>query len=231
MAAGGWPGVNGDPSPRREPRSPGQGARRLPKRAHRPHRGSPPAAVPGRGQPPRSRHPGPPPRPSEQRRAYSVSSPGDPTENLVLARSAQHTAPGHAVSRLEPPGQAMGFLLPQDGDGVGALAGHSIPCRWPMRKADSALAHTLKRALPGPMGHLGDKADLTPSPLRVSGSHGGGLTGETNDVVRCYGFALTEQASVTLLMPRRNHCSPTLGLGGMELSGIEPLSETLVWTT
>ena len=63
-------------------------------------------------------------------------------------------------------------------------------------------------ALPGPMDHLGDKADLTPSPLRVSGSHGGGLTGETNDVVRCYVFALTEQASVTLLMPRRNHCSP-----------------------
>jgi len=76
------------------------------------------------------------------------------------------------------------------------------------------------------MGHLGDKADLTPSPLEMSGSHGGGLTGETNDVVRCYGFALTEQASVTLLMPRRNHCSP--GMGGMELSGIEPLSETLV---
>ena len=68
--------------------------------------------------------------------------------------------------------------------------------------------HLLKRALPGPMDHLGDKADLTPSPLRVSGSHRGGLTGETNDVVRCYGFALTEQASVTLLMPRRNHCSP-----------------------
>lgn len=68
----------------------------------------------------------------------------------------------------------------------------------------------LKRPLPGPMGHLGDKADLTPSPLRVSGSHGGGLTGETNDVVRCYGFALTEQASVTLLMPRRNHCSPLM---------------------
>ena len=84
------------------------------------------------------------------------------------------------------------------------------------------------------MDHLGDKADLTPSPLRVSGSHGGGLTGETNDVVRCYGFALTEQASVTLLMPRRNHCSPLVGsrpsagAGRMELSGIEPLSETLV---
>ena len=76
------------------------------------------------------------------------------------------------------------------------------------------------------MGHLGDKADLTPSPLEMSGSHGGSLTGETNDVVRCYGFALTEQASVTLLMPRRNHCSPEIG--GMELSGIEPLSETLV---
>ncbi len=41
---------------------------------------------------------------------------------------------------------------------------------------------------------------------------------------------LSEQASVTLLMPRRNHCSP-LGKGGMELSGIEPLSETLVWIT
>ena len=84
------------------------------------------------------------------------------------------------------------------------------------------------------MGHLGDKADLTPSPLEMSGSHRGGLTGETNDVVRCYGFALTEQASVTLLMPRRNHCSPVIGYpgrpgaGGMELSGIEPLSETLV---
>jgi len=97
------------------------------------------------------------------------------------------------------------------------------------------------------MGHLGDKADLTPSPLRVSGSHRGSLTGETNDVVRCYGFALTEQASVTLLMPRRNHCSPSSLLSHpmmqtgaaigiepmqeMELSGIEPLSETLVWIT
>jgi hypothetical protein len=63
------------------------------------------------------------------------------------------------------------------------------------------------------MGHLGDKADLTPSPLEMSGGHGGSLTGETNDVVRCYGFALTEQASVTLLMPRRNHCSPVVGSG------------------
>ena len=79
------------------------------------------------------------------------------------------------------------------------------------------------------MGHLGDKADLTPSPLIGSGSNRGCLTGETNDVVRCYGFALTEQASVTLLMPRRNHCSPRKE--GMELSGIEPLSETPVWIT
>ncbi len=68
----------------------------------------------------------------------------------------------------------------------------------------------------GPVGHLGDKADLTPSPLRVSGSHRGGLTGETNDVVRCYGFALTEQASVILLAPRRNHCSPPAGSLGRE---------------
>jgi len=86
------------------------------------------------------------------------------------------------------------------------------------------------------MGHLVDKADLTPSPLRVSGGHRGGLTGETNDVVRCYGFALTEQASVILLAPRRNHCSPWTSSrrwaeAEMELSGIEPLSETLVWTT
>ena len=64
-------------------------------------------------------------------------------------------------------------------------------------------------ALPGPVGQLGDKADLTPSPLIGSGSNRGCLTGETNDVVRSYGFALTEQASVTLLMPRRNHCSPS----------------------
>jgi hypothetical protein len=91
-------------------------------------------------------------------------------------------------------------------------------------------AKTLKGALPGPMGHLGDKADLTPSPLRVSGSHRGSLTGETNDVVRCYGFALTEQASVTLLMPRRNHCSPSCLLShpGMQTGipvGIEPFQE------
>ena len=77
------------------------------------------------------------------------------------------------------------------------------------------------------MGQLGDKADLTPSPLKGSGSNRGCLTGETYDVVRSYVFALTEQASVTLLMPRRNHCSPLIE-GGMELSGIEPLSETLV---
>jgi hypothetical protein len=69
----------------------------------------------------------------------------------------------------------------------------------------------LKRGLAAPMGHLGDKADLTPSPLCGSGSNRGCLTGETNDVVRSYGFALTEQASVTLLMPRRNHCSPVMG--------------------
>jgi len=86
------------------------------------------------------------------------------------------------------------------------------------------------------MGHLGDKADLTPSPLKGSGGHGGGLTGETNDVIRCYVFALTEQASVTLLIPRRNHCSPgnnpqEAGKGSMELSGIEPLSEAPVWIT
>ena len=42
------------------------------------------------------------------------------------------------------------------------------------------------------------------------------MTGETNDVVRSYGFALTEQASVTLLMPRRNHCSPGKGGNGAE---------------
>ena len=81
------------------------------------------------------------------------------------------------------------------------------------------------------MDHLGDKADLTPSPLIGSGSNRGCLTGETNDVVRCYVFALTEQASVTLLIPRRNHCSPKKPERGMELSGIEPLSETLVWIT
>tara|TARA_Y100001968_G_scaffold143710_1_gene131274 strand:+ start:3044 stop:3244 length:201 start_codon:yes stop_codon:yes gene_type:complete len=58
-----------------------------------------------------------------------------------------------------------------------------------------------------PLNHLGDKADLTPSPF-ISSSNRGCLTGETNDVVRGYVFALTEQASVTRLMSRRNHCSP-----------------------
>ncbi|MFL0780329.1 MAG: hypothetical protein AB8A44_09780 [Prochlorococcus sp.] len=81
------------------------------------------------------------------------------------------------------------------------------------------------------MSQLGDKADLTPSPLLGSGSHEGRLTGETNDVVRSYEFALTEQASVTLLIPRRNHCSPIKPKKVVELSGIEPLSETLVWIT
>ena len=57
------------------------------------------------------------------------------------------------------------------------------------------------------MDHLGNKADLTPSPKRSS-SNRGCLTGETNDVVSSYGFALAEQASVTLLIPRRSHCSP-----------------------
>ena len=60
------------------------------------------------------------------------------------------------------------------------------------------------------MDQLGNKDDLTPSPKRSS-SNRGCLTGETNDVVSSYGFALTEQASVTLLIPRRNHCSPIYG--------------------
>jgi hypothetical protein len=42
------------------------------------------------------------------------------------------------------------------------------------------------------MDQLGNKDDLTPSPKRSS-SNRGCLTGETNDVVSSYGFALTEQ--------------------------------------
>ena len=60
------------------------------------------------------------------------------------------------------------------------------------------------------MDQLGDKADLTPSP-KGSSSNRGCLTGETNDVVSSYGFALTEQASVIRLIPRRSHCSPNDG--------------------
>ena len=60
------------------------------------------------------------------------------------------------------------------------------------------------------MDQLVNKADLTPSPKRSS-SDRGCLTGETNDVVSSYGFALTEQASVTRLTPRRSHCSPKDG--------------------
>ncbi len=72
------------------------------------------------------------------------------------------------------------------------------------------------RGFPPLLNHLGDKADFTPSPLLRSGSNRGCLTGETNDFVRCYGFAHAEQASVTLLMPRRNHCSPPSSLNGAE---------------
>ena len=68
------------------------------------------------------------------------------------------------------------------------------------------------RGFPPLLNHLGDKADFTPSPLLRSGSNRGCLTGETNDFVRCYGFAHAEQASVTLLMSRRNHCSPNFFL-------------------
>ena len=71
----------------------------------------------------------------------------------------------------------------------------------------------IREALSGPADHLGDKADLTPSPLKGSGSYRSCLTGETNDVVRSYEFALAEQASVTLLMPRRNLCSPRTKYG------------------
>ena len=51
------------------------------------------------------------------------------------------------------------------------------------------IAANLKGALPGSMDQLGNKADLTPSPERSS-SNRGCLTGETNDVVSSYGFAL-----------------------------------------
>ena len=77
------------------------------------------------------------------------------------------------------------------------------------------------------MDHLVDKADLTPSPLIGSGSNKCFLTGETNYVVSVYVFALAEPASVTFLIPRRNHCNPLV----MELSGIEPLSEVSVEIT
>ncbi|WP_275040808.1 hypothetical protein [Prochlorococcus sp. MIT 0601] len=66
-----------------------------------------------------------------------------------------------------------------------------------------------RRGLSTPMDHLVNKADLTPSPYKGSSSNRGCLTGETNDVVSVYGFAHTEQASVTRLIFRRNHCSPS----------------------
>jgi len=64
--------------------------------------------------------------------------------------------------------------------------------------------------LPDSSYHLVDKADMTQSPLGSS-SNWGCLTGETNDFVSSYGFALTEQASVIRLIPRRSHCSPIYG--------------------
>ena len=63
------------------------------------------------------------------------------------------------------------------------------------------------RVLPDSAYHLVDKADITPSPLGSS-SNWCCLTGETNDFVSVCVFALTEPASVTFLMPRRNHYNP-----------------------
>jgi hypothetical protein len=77
------------------------------------------------------------------------------------------------------------------------------------------------------MDQLGNKDDLTPSPKRSS-SNRGCLTGETNDVVSSYGFALTEQASgrveknhlVIVVVSERcpSHLSPSLS----ECLGPEP---------
>ena len=64
-------------------------------------------------------------------------------------------------------------------------------------------------ALPGSLDHLVDKADITPSPLKSS-SNWCCLTGETNDFVSVCVFALTEQASVIFLTPRRNHYNPKM---------------------
>ena len=68
------------------------------------------------------------------------------------------------------------------------------------------------RGLPAPVGQLGDKADLTPSPLLGSGSNRGCLTGETYDVVRSYGicsyragFSHPPYAPSKPLQPRREN--------------------------
>ena len=79
------------------------------------------------------------------------------------------------------------------------------------------------------MSHLGDKADFTPSPLRVRQQQG--LLDGRNE--RCCsqlrvcshraGFSHPPHAPSKPLQPLKQ--------GEMELSGIEPLSETLVWIT
>ena len=61
------------------------------------------------------------------------------------------------------------------------------------------------------MSHLGDKADFIHAP---KGQAQQGLLDGRNE--RCCSqlrVCSTEQASVTLLMPRRNHCSPERGNG------------------
>ena len=58
-------------------------------------------------------------------------------------------------------------------DAQGRLARFLAPTNL---RAKSAILKTLllplKRALPGPMDHLGDKADLTPSPLKGQAATG-----------------------------------------------------------
>ena len=127
--------------------------------------------------------------------------------------------PSHARSAATPMAVIQGLCIELNFF-VAVATEHAWDCRHSLLEGLAPKPDPLGwdglRGLPAPVGQLGDKADLTPSPLLGSGSNRGCLTGETNDVVRSYGFALTEQASVTLLMPRRNHCSPAMGRNGAE---------------
>ena len=80
--------------------------------------------------------------------------------------------------------------------------------------------------LPDSLYHLVDKADITPSPLGSS-SNWCCLTGETNDFVSICVFALNRAGFSHLPYAPSKPLQPQI----VELSGIEPLSETSVEIT
>ncbi len=81
------------------------------------------------------------------------------------------------------------------------------------------------------MDHLGDKADLTPSPLKGQAATGAVRREKLTMLLAFMGSLLPSRLQSPSLYPVETIAAPRTGVTKMELSGIEPLSETLVWIT